>query len=176
MKAKVSEKTKLLFAQGYKTIIDNKQVSVSLKDFLENPKKYAKTGIGFMYENQQDLIAYFEKNNKENEPVVLDMEQAKRGKTFDKKAKQNVSNEIATMLEEQIKRRKRVAERFERNKKLAESGDEKTAAENTEKVEATAKKVTTEVNTKAAADTEAKAKAEAEAKAAAAAKANSAKK
>ena len=144
MKATISKNNAKLFNPVFKTILGGKQTGVSLKNFLENPRKYVNSGIGYLYENQKELIAHFAKNKATAKADVLDMTKAKRGTSFNKAKKSEASKEASDMISEQIKRRKRVEERFARNQEAAKAktGKEQTAAKKTpaEKAKAAAEK------------------------------------
>lgn len=117
MKPIVSDKNKKLFSPTFKTILGNKQVEVSLKQFINNPRIYINTGMSYLYENKKELQAYLLKNTKNPVAEKLDMSRATRGTTFNKKqsSQAELSKEASKMVAEQLKRRKRLAERFAKN-------------------------------------------------------------
>lgn len=137
MKATISISNGNLFSPVFKTIIGGKQVNITLKEFLENPRKYINSGISYLYENEKELRQYFAENAAVVKPEILNMATANRGTTFDSKPKQEVASDIERFLKEQLKRRERIRERFEKNKnnvtKLSNKEAAKLAAENAAK-------------------------------------------
>ncbi len=169
--AKISKQTEKLFSPVFRAMIGGKQVSVTLNDFKQNWQKYVNSDIGYLYENRSELIADLGSISKKKEAVVVDMNKGTRGTAFNQKeSEKEMTSEVSKMLSEQLERRSRIKNRFQKNQEKA-----KAKALKAEKTKAAAEKAAAE---KAAAEKAAaeKAAAEKETKAKAAAKAAATKK
>ena len=152
MKPKISDENKKLFNPFFRTIIGGKQVSVSLGDFLDNPRKYIGTGISYLYENESELRKYLAKQGEKKETVVLDMSKAKRGSAFENDMNEEIAKEAAKMVEERLRRRERLQKRMKRNQENAKA--EAKAKAEAEKAEAKAKAEAEKAEAKAKAEAE----------------------
>ena len=145
---KIQSKYAKKFNPFFTTVINGSTVQLTVKELEENPRKYIKTSVGYMYEGSKKLAADLKKREAAPEFTKLNMNHARRGDIFDKEkreansAKHLYNNDF---LVKQEKKRKRIKSLSEKN--LLTSADQKADSE-----KKTAKKAATEAAKKKAAE------------------------